>query len=99
MLADGCYTHLLASTRVESHHHSVHERDIELFGEVENALRDCKSRRETPDGRATYLHSGKGIDGRVTGVVVVVVDVELLTEPRRAKGCGGRVGRGRDLRD
>ncbi len=31
-------------------------------------------------------------------VVVVVVDIELLTE-REAKGCGGQVGRGRDLWD
>lgn len=31
-------THLLPDTGVESHHHSVHERDIELFGEVEDAL-------------------------------------------------------------
>lgn len=31
-------THLLASAGVEGHDHSVHERDIELFGEVEYAL-------------------------------------------------------------
>ena len=34
----GPKTYLLASTRVERHDHSVHERDVKLFGEVEDAL-------------------------------------------------------------
>ena len=34
------WTYLLPSTRVEGHDHSVHEGDVELFGEVENALDD-----------------------------------------------------------
>ena len=33
-------THLLAGTGVEGHYDLVHERDVEVPGEVENALRD-----------------------------------------------------------
>lgn len=69
-------TYLLASAGVESHDHSVHEGDVELFGEVENALQDGKSRRSRRRPGGTYLHGGDGIDGRVGGVVVVVVGVE-----------------------
>lgn len=39
------HTHLLAGTRVEGHYDLIHERDVKLPGEVENALRnigDCE---------------------------------------------------------
>ena len=42
----------------------------------------------------TYLHGGEGIDGRVVGVVVVVVEFEPLTEARKARGCGGKWAEG-----
>ena len=91
------WTYLLPSTRVEGHDHSVHEGDVELFGEVENALESCELGGKGLRSGATYLHGGDGIDGRVRGVVVVVVDVEPLTEPRKAKGCGGKWAKGADL--
>ena len=56
-------TYLLPRTGVETHHHPVHERDIELSGEVEDALKEDEWRALGTGGGATaYLHGGNTID-------------------------------------
>ncbi len=58
----GSPTHLLTSTRVKCHDHPVHERDIELFREVEYALRCGESRVSAGSMMdEAYLHGGKAI--------------------------------------
>ena len=77
-----CMTHLLPSTRVESHHHPVHERDIELFGEVEYALQysEHSGKHAEKKGSVPPWQQWNRLTRAV--VVVVVVDVELLTNEK-----------------
>ena len=58
------HTYFLTHTRVECDDHIVHDRDIELPREVQDALRD-REYHSAPEGERTYLHGGEAIGERV----------------------------------
>ena len=87
-------TYLFPGTRVEAHHHPVHERDIELPVEVEDALQTSEHMMSTVHVGRTSMAEMRSIDAcggcrRGSRCRTAQADGRL-----GRRGGGGQVGRG-----